>query len=383
MLAPAQLAEIDATLDALGVTRERAQASVARLRTARLSLAEVDEALAALDSRFDTRPPEGEAAHARSWADERAARSSQPLPARRDDAVVVDAEELPPVLSSPPAPIAETDASAIIAAPSREPEAAGTAAGDPSREAPSALSEADLFGDVEAPDGSESLLGEPTIGGARIPRDPSSGALSPESSLDASASSDEGGARAAPRSPSGSLALELEGVPEEPLSPLASAPAPALEARASLEREAEGGASPEPSPLLGAGADLDAELADILADELEHPASERPAADDFDAEPTALFSADMFGASEEPSLDALVSELPPPDAGGALEIELDDAFLLDDAEEATAQRPPPASQRPPPLPSQSPPPSATPGSPSRPPASGKQGFLGRLLNRKG
>jgi hypothetical protein len=177
--------------------------------------------------------------------------------------------------------------------------------------------------------------------------------------------------------PAAALELELE-------SSAAGAPAPSPEpeperVRAAtfppphdVEHPSPGSIVPPPPT------DLDAELASILADELEgaEASGEAPLEDEMSPEPTALFSAEMFGATEEPSLDKLMSEIPPPLAEDDVEIDLDEEVVVEEAVEAA---PSPRSQMPPPPSMTRPPP---PPGRSVPPAAAKPGFLGRLLNKK-
>jgi hypothetical protein len=171
------------------------------------------------------------------------------------------------------------------------------------------------------------------------------------------------------QAPTSSSALELE---------LEGEPAPRIEqssAKFSVPKDSvhpsPKSVIPPPAPSTG---DLDADLASILADELEPAPPPAEASDEggeeLEAEATALFSADMFGAAGEPSLAELISRPPPAQTDGdsdSLEIEIDDDVLVYEA----APEPPPTGTRPPPPPGRSAPP---------PPA--KPGFLGRLLNRK-
>jgi hypothetical protein len=176
--------------------------------------------------------------------------------------------------------------------------------------------------------------------------------------------------------------------PESSVAPAVDEPEASAELRRSTfppPRDAEhppSGSIVAPPP----ADDLDAELASILAEELEgaEQVGDVPLADDLEPEPTALFSADMFGATEEPSLDELVSEMPPAvDALelDALDIDIEEEEVVEDdgaSPSSYSQAPPPPSQMPPPTLSRPPPPppkSIAPGPP-------KPGFLGRLLHKK-
>ena len=155
-------------------------------------------------------------------------------------------------------------------------------------------------------------------------------------------------------------ALELELESESP-PPRAARPSPSRDGAAAVSR------SVPPPALLDI--DLDADLASILAEELgPSPSADTGEGDELAAEPTALFSADLFGAGAEPSLDGLLSEAAlEGEELESLEIDLDDSEVFEEAQPAS----------PPPLPGLE----ALPVEAGPVPA--QAGFLGRLLNRKG
>ena len=155
-------------------------------------------------------------------------------------------------------------------------------------------------------------------------------------------------------------ALELELESESP-PPRAARPSSSRDGAAAVSR------SVPPPALLDI--DLDADLASILAEELgPSPSADTGEGDELAAEPTALFSADLFGAGAEPSLDGLLSEAAlEGEELESLEIDLDDSEVFEEAQPAS----------PPPLPGLE----ALPVEAGPVPA--QAGFLGRLLNRKG
>lgn len=345
----ARLASVDDELDRFGIAATRLDAVRARARAERVSLAEADAALSSLTIGVETLLPsegipEGAVAKPGSWD-----RRSEPPIAGGSGLVEVDPSQLedaqlPPALTEPPPPSGDEVEVNIPRAPlaleeGDRPSVEITIEGDrPSVELTVEPGVSALFDDDEGTQ----------VHGHSIGIDASEAAMAPSA-----------------------LELELEGEPSDlPASTTQSS------AKFSVPHD-----SPHPSPKSvipppPPSADLDAELASILADELERPAEAAPdVADELEPEATALFSADMFGASEEPSLAELVSRPPPPDVDGSrdpdsLEIEIDDDVLVYEAEAQPV--PPPTGTRPPPPPPR-----------SAPPPPGKPGFLGRLLNRKG
>lgn len=326
MIDEARLRSVDDELAGLGVEPARLEAVVARARASRPTLAEADEALAALGSGFDTKVPEGAVARPASWRQAAAA----PVSAREPESGLVEVDEA--ALASAPLPAVLSDAL-------------------PAGEGEDRIS-VEIAVEVTPPSGES---------------DPGEGAI---------AAAESGPTTDAPPAP---LELELEAAPAA-AAPEPAAPEPAPEP----ERVRRGTfppphdvAHPSPSSVVPPPpADLDAELASILADELEgsEPSGEEPLEGELAPEPTALFSAEMFGATEEPSLDKLMSEIPPPMAEEAVEIDLDEEVVVEEA----APPPPPRSHAPPPSLTRPPPP---PGR-SVPPGPEKPGFLGRLLGKK-
>lgn len=350
MVDQARLRSVDEELDGFGIDSARLEAVRARAITSRLSLTAVDEALGSLAGRFETQVPEGVVARPASWS-----RASEPAPREipEDASGLVEVDErvlaaapLPAVLSDVPPPL---DASSAV---------------DDGADRPSV----EIFVEVGAEPVEEAE--REAAADARPGTDPAPAGVPDE--LAAS------GPEVAP-TPS-ALELELEPAPPMEVAPPRSASfAPP---RDSVHPRPGSVVPPPPS------ADLDAELASILAEELAGREPEPTDDDaDFEPEPTALFSADMFGATEEPSLAQLVSQPPPAGADVAdladlegeedsLEIDIDEDAMIVDAAPAPAapvmaSRLPPQGTRPPPPPSK-----------SMPPEAGKPGFLGRLLNRK-
>jgi hypothetical protein len=310
-MTPERLSEIDEALDAFGVPQYGLARAVELSREAKMSLAEVDAALESLAGRFETRVPEGALARSGSW--ERARASRDAGSGRVEVDATIDPIHLPAVLSDhPPAekvtiPAETSEPNDVSEArPSIEIMDVGAVAAE--RVAERRVRRVDLAGESQAPIGSSALE------------------------------------------------LELEGEP-----------APSIEQASAKFSVPKDSVHPAPKSVIPPPADLDAELASILAEELE-PAA--PAAsdegDEVEGETTALFSADMFGAAEEPSLAELISPPRPTDGDSdSLEIDIDDEVLVYEATDA-----PPTDTRPPPPPGPSAPPPAKPG------------FLGRLLNRK-
>jgi hypothetical protein len=312
-MTPERLSEIDEALDAFGVPRPGLARAVELSREAKMSLAEVDAALESLAGRFETRVPEGALARSGSW--ERARASRDAGSGRVEVDATIDPIHLPAVLSDrPPAE------KVTIPAETSEPN-------DVSEARPSI----EIMVDAADTSLRDSLCGDGT---------------------------DVHGVAGESQAPIGSSALELE---------LEGEPAPSIEQASAKFSVPKDSVQPSPKSVIPPPADLDAELASILAEELE-PAA--PAAsdegDEVEGEATALFSADMFGAAEEPSLAELISPPRPTDGDSdSLEIDIDDEVLVYEATDA-----PPTDTRPPPPPGPSAPPPAKPG------------FLGRLLNRK-
>jgi hypothetical protein len=377
MIAPDRLAKLDAELDALGVSADRVTHVIASSRVAGMSLEDVDAALGSLSSRFETRVPDGALARSGSW--ERA--PSDPGTAHAPEVEVSGGEvgsgvlevdpqslanaELPAVLSERPA---STDG-VPIAVETLEAEAE-PARGEPSiddgdRPSIEISIEPSEPGLSEAPDADD----EPSEDRPSIESGLAESALfDAVEGTDTHQTAELAAAEASLRAAAGISALELELEGDVIVSP----PREQSSAKFAVPRDS---VHPSPKSVIPppTSADLDADLASILADELE-PASSpaETAGEELESEATALFSADMFGASSEPSLAELVSRPPPADADGdpadAVEIDIDDDVLVYDAGPAAPPPPPPSGTRPPP--GRSVPPPSPPG------------FLGRLLNRK-
>jgi len=338
----ARLTSIDAELDGFGVEPSRLDAVSARAREQRLALDAVDAALESLGNGRVVETmlpsegiPEGVVARPGSW--ERRSSLPSALPSAPGsglvelDPALIEASQLPPALTEPPPPSGDE-------VPVAPPRVDGQLADDGERSSIEISIEAGDQGAFAEYEGTE-VHGHDDGPAAAV---------------------DDGIAASA-------LELELEGESTDLPSSVTQS-----SAKFSVPHD-----SPHPSPRSvipppPPGADLDAELASILADELENAAA--PAGQPLGSGPegTGRFSAGRFGAAgDEPSLAELVSRPPPPDvdaAADSLEIEIDEDVLVYEAEPAA----PPTGTRPPPPPSR-----------SAPPAPGKPGFLGRLLNRKG
>ena len=306
MASTERLSEIDTALDAFGVSADKLAACVALAAQARMPLAEVDAALTALAERFETRVPDGLQARSGSWRRPGAARDA-------GDAVgEVGASE---------AGIGEVGI--------------GEVGVDVAGELDTSLLPAALSEPPPRPEPPSEVRSNVAEEGSPLEKE--------ERSFASDAS-----------------ALELELESESP-PPRAARPSSSRDGAAAVSR------SVPPPALLDI--DLDADLASILAEELgPSPSADTGEGDELAAEPTALFSADLFGAGAEPSLDGLLSEAAlEGEELESLEIDLDDSEVFEEA--------PPAS--PPPLP----------GSEALPveagPVPAQAGFLGRLLNRKG
>jgi hypothetical protein len=359
-MSPERLSEIDEALDAFGIPQRKLARSIEAARGAKMSLAEVDAALESLAGRFETRVPEGALARSGSWAREPSSDERDAGSGLVDiNPAAVDASQLPAVLSERPPPAEDettTTAETRIEAGLDAKDGASTGQtpalmADEDPVDPEARPSIEIM--VEAGDGSlrDSLfdgIGEGTDvhGRAEI--------AAAEAELAARPS----------QAPTSSSALELE---------LEAEPAPRIEQSSAKFSVPKDSVHPSPKSVIPPPpGDLDADLASILADELEPAPAPEPAdgGDELEAEATALFSADMFGAAGEPSLAELISRPPPAQSDGdsdSLEIEIDEDVLVYEA----APEPPVTGTRPPPPPGRSAPP---------PPA--KPGFLGRLLNRK-
>jgi hypothetical protein len=311
MASTERLSEIDTALDAFGVSADKLAACVALAAQARMPLAEVDAALTALAERFETRVPDGLQARSGSWRRPGAARDA-------GDAVgEVGASE---------AGIGEVGIGEV---------GIGEVGVDVAGELDTNLLPAALSEPPPRPEPPSEVRSNVAEEGSPLEKE--------ERSFASDAS-----------------ALELELESESP-PPGAARPSPSRDGAAAVTR------SVPPPALLDI--DLDADLASILAEELgPSPSADTGEGDELAAEPTALFSADLFGAGAEPSLDGLLSEAAlEGEELESLEIDLDDSEVFEEA--------PPAS--PPPLP----------GSEALPveagPVPAQPGFLGRLLNRKG
>ncbi|MBN8613408.1 MAG: hypothetical protein J0L92_22635, partial [Deltaproteobacteria bacterium] len=353
MIAPDRLAKLDAELDALGVSADRVANVLTSSRGAGMSLDDVDAALGSLSSRFETRVPDGSLARSGSW--ERAPSDPGAAPviesAREAGSGVLDVDplslahaELPAVLSERP-PSTDGIPIAVESLDAQAEPATGQSPIDdgdrPSIEISIEPSEPGLS---EAPD-------------AGADDGPSEDRPSIESGLAESAlfDADEGtdthqtaelaAAEASLRAAAGMSALELEIEGDVVATP----PREQSSAKFAVPRDS---VHPSPKSVIPppTSADLDADLASILADELE-PASSpaAPVGDELESEATALFSADMFGASAEPSLAELISRPPPADVDGdpadAVEIDIDDDVLVYDAGPAAPPPPPPSGTR--------------------------------------
>ncbi len=336
-----RLTSIDAELDGFGVEPSRLEAVRARALGTRSTLEEVDTALASLGSGrlVETQLPsegipEGAIARPGTWERSQSVPAPSPEPASglvEVDPAQLDDSQLPPALTEPPP---RSDQEVVVSVPRLD----GALADDGERSSIEISIERWSPGAFDDDEGTQVHAHEVGL--------PPAPAVSAPSALE----------------------LELEGEPSDlPSSPTQSS------AKFSVPHD-----PPHPSPKSvipppPPSADLDAELASILADELENPPSPADEPAELEPEATALFSADMFGAAgDEPSLAELVSRPPPPDIGAepdSLEIEIDEDVLVYEA--AAEPAPPTTGTRPPPPPRSAPPPAAKPG------------FLGRLLNRKG
>ena len=360
MASTERLSEIDEALDAFGIPQRKLARSIEAARGAKMSLAEVDAALASLAGRFETRVPDGALARSGSWAraegsDERDAGSGLV----EVDPATIDPTHLPAVLSErPPAPddVTSTAETSVAELEGKDGPSTGQTPvlmTDEEPVDPDARPSIEIMvdaGDTSLRDSLFDGIGEGTDVHGRADIDAAEAELAGRNS----------------QAPTSSSALELELEAEPPRIEQSSA-------KFSVPKDS---VHPSPKSVIPppmTSGDLDADLASILADELE-PAPPAEASetsgDELESEATALFSADMFGAGGEPSLAELISRPPPAQTDGdsdSLEIEIDDEVLVYEA----APEPAPTSTRPPPPPGRSAPP---------PPA--KPGFLGRLLNRK-
>lgn len=357
-MSPERLSEIDEALDAFGIPQRKLARSIEAARGAKMTLAEVDAALESLAGRFETRVPEGALARSGTW-------TREPSSDERDagsglveiDPAAVDASQLPAVLSERPPPAEdETTTTAETGLEARDGASTGQTAAlmaDEEPVDPEARPSIEITVDPADTSLRDSLfdgIGEGTDVHGRAEIEAAEAELAARS------------ARAS-QAPTSSSALELE---------LEAEPPPRIEQSSAKFSVPKDSVHPSPKSVIPPPpGDLDADLASILADELE-PAAPVPSegGDELEAEATALFSADMFGAGGEPSLAELISRPPPAQSDGdsdSLEIEIDEDVLVYEA----APEPPSTGTRPPPPPGRSAPP---------PPA--KPGFLGRLLNRK-
>ena len=364
MLSPQRLLEIDEALDAFGIPERKLARSVDAARGAKMSLADVDAALGSLAGRFETRVPEGALARSGSWTRVDSSERDAGSGLVEVDPATIDPTHLPAVLSERPPPpdegtsTAETDL--VDGAPTDGASTGQSRAlmADEEPVDPEARSSIEITVDPADTSLRDSLFDGITDGVGE--------GTDVHGRADIEAAEAElAGRMRTSQAPSSASALELELEGEAP-------PIEQSSAKFSVPKDS---VHPSPKSVIPppmSSQDLDADLASILADELEPaPAgTAAPEGEELEAEATALFSADMFGAAAEPSLAELISRPPPPQTDGdsdSLEIEIDDDVLVYEA----APEPPPTGTRPPPPPGRSAPP---------PPA--KPGFLGRLLNRK-
>ncbi len=371
MIAPDRLAQLDAELDAFGVSAERVAHVIATATAAKMSLEDVDVALGSLSERFETRVPDGSLARSGSW--ERA--PSDPGVSRAPELAASDPGS--GVLDVDPRSLVGVELPAVLS--ERPPSSEGL---------PIAVDDDDVEATGESDRSSIEISIEPSEPGLHDAPSIEASDAPAESALSASSlfDSDEGtdvhgrselaAAESALIAAAGISALELD-IDGEPTSGSHTSSAPVARrnseqssAKFSVPRDS---VHPSPKSVIPAppsSADLDADLASILADELAQPAAQPE--QELESEATALFSADMFGALHEPSLAELISRPPPPDLDGdpadAVEIDIDDDVLVYEASAAPQPPPPPSGTRPPP--GRSVPPPSPPG------------FLGRLLNRK-
>jgi hypothetical protein len=311
MASTERLSEIDTALDAFGVSADKLAACVALAAQARMPLAEVDAALTALAERFETRVPDGLQARSGSWRRPGAAR---------------DAGDAVGEVGIGEVGIGEVGIGEV---------GMGEVRVDVAGELDTSLLPAALSEPPPRPEPPSEVRSNVAEEGSPLEKE--------ERSFASDAS-----------------ALELELESESP-PPRAARPSSSRDGAAAVSR------SVPPPALLDI--DLDADLASILAEELgPSPSADTGEGDELAAEPTALFSADLFGAGAEPSLDGLLSEAAlEGEELESLEIDLDDSEVFEEAQPAS----------PPPLPGLE----ALPVEAGPVPA--QAGFLGRLLNRKG
>jgi hypothetical protein len=321
MASTERLSEIDTALDAFGVSADKLAACVALAAQARMPLAEVDAALTALAERFETRVPDGLQARSGSWRRPGAARDAGDAVGEVGIGEVGIGE-----VGIGEVGIGEVGIGEV---------GIGEVGVDVAGELDTSLLPAALSEPPPRPEPPSEVRSNVAEEGSPLEKE--------ERSFASDAS-----------------ALELELESESP-PPRAARPSSSRDGAAAVSR------SVPPPALLDI--DLDADLASILAEELgPSPSADTGEGDELAAEPTALFSADLFGAGAEPSLDGLLSEAAlEGEELESLEIDLDDSEVFEEAQPAS----------PPPLPGLE----ALPVEAGPVPA--QAGFLGRLLNRKG
>ncbi|MBX7193188.1 MAG: hypothetical protein K1X94_14130 [Sandaracinaceae bacterium] len=356
MVSRDRLAEIDRELDAFGLSSTRIDAVLARARDARMTAAEVDLALASLDERFETRVPEGALARSGSWA--------RPEPSPASTQVAASAE-----LEPAPSPLEEAQLPAVLS--ERPPSTEGIEVDLAPTTAEVPLEASDPVDPDDRP--SVEIRIEPATSLADDDVDEGTDVLgraelaAAEAAREAELAIDEVAAPRTSQPPpvsNSALELDIEGEPASvPVTPEQSS------AKFSVPKDSVHPSPKSVIPPPPTAAELEADLASMLADELQPPEAPADEPAELESEATALFSADMFGAAPEPNLAELISRPPPAGDSSDVEIDIDEDVLVYESESAAS--PPSPGTRPPPPPPR-----------SAPPPPGKPGFLGRLLNRK-